>query len=101
MKLRYLGVGSVFSVLILAIACCSRTVEQTTADEPAKNGLAAKWEYKVVVYERFLRAFDGTPVENVQKHLNTLGRDGWEVCGVIFEGDPTYMSVYTLKRRSP
>lgn len=62
-----------------------------------KDLLRPQWEYTSMWHINNTNLLDGT----VQKMLNDLGKQGWEVvsCSVVHSGGSQPNTFYTLKRR--
>src|SRR5262245_34291099 len=68
MNTKYFVVPAMVALLVIGLVLFPR--QPGVAQEKAP-GQAVKWEYKVVPY----------PSKDPEKALNTLGEDGWELCG--------------------
>lgn len=49
------------------------------------------WEYKIIDSSNAEKAgfLKGRTVENVERYLNELGKQGWEIIDLDFQMDPT------------
>jgi uncharacterized protein DUF4177 len=63
---------------------------------PPGGGLRwlTKWEYKVVSY-------NGSPDSKMERELNQLGKQGWELASVIAHGEESSCFTLVLKRPTP
>lgn len=78
---------------IAGVICLSMATMSFAADKAiAAQALpTARWDYATVK-----AGWQGVPIEQ----LGTLGRDGWELCGVQYDHDD-YTSYVYFKRRKP
>ena len=72
-----------FAILFVSIACCLALLPQgTSAQNPEAMQPSQKWEYKAPHITKLvgdIETLDDMTAE-LEKSLNELGDDGWELC---------------------